>query len=241
MSDIKFVDIDDEYLDHLRENGDERVPKKDYGENKVKPFFPLFVKGDITYCSTVTSPKHNHYKFNESLDFTKLHDTHGRLIGVVHTNYMFPVLSKYVTELSEEALYEKFGGKDNDENGYASRSVSRLNTYSKLIKDCEVREKAMLNYSKAEAGVLPKNRVGRTLDFLKLEDVLIDYEVTKAFPDKEYEIKKIQHLNYIKVDEQSYCLTYNGLNDIEELPSVHNQIQKTFEIDGNKAKIEYEK
>lgn len=38
---IMWVQINEEYLNYLREHGDTRVPNQDYDEHKFKPFFPV--------------------------------------------------------------------------------------------------------------------------------------------------------------------------------------------------------
>jgi protein AbiQ len=77
-------------LDYLREK-EPRIPNKNYGGNKFKPFFkPLFISNGLIYVSQVSHPQSKHDKMLERSTFVKL-TTNGRLIGVVNLNYMFPV------------------------------------------------------------------------------------------------------------------------------------------------------
>lgn len=66
-----WIEIDEDYLMYLRDNGDPRVPQQNYGKNKFKPFFKLFSLGEIVYVTSVTSPKEKYKYFKEDLDFTK--------------------------------------------------------------------------------------------------------------------------------------------------------------------------
>lgn len=241
MNPVQFVEVDTEYLNYLRDHGDSRIPYKDYGVNRYKPFFKLFSVGDITYVANISSPKSKHYHYNDSLDFTKLQNKKGDLIGVVHTNLMFPVLNKHIKELSENDIAQILGGVENDHHGYVTKSLKRMSDYAYIIDATDVKDKAMINYSKAINGYLPSNRKGRTLDFEEMEETLIKYETEKAFPNKDFEITKIQHLHYLKIEGQSYCLTPDGLNEIENLSELHETITKSYELNDYKVSIDYEK
>lgn len=62
--------INEDYADFLRQNYEERIPKTDYGEDKLKPFFgELFRIGDLVYVTQVTSPKPRHFNLKQSIDF----------------------------------------------------------------------------------------------------------------------------------------------------------------------------
>lgn len=95
-----WIDIDDKYLDYLREF-EKRIPYSDYGTDKMKPFFGvLFDTDEFSYVTQVSHPQKRHEKMKQSRDFYKLYDSNqNRLIGVVNLNYMFPVFKTEIVRL----------------------------------------------------------------------------------------------------------------------------------------------
>ena len=95
-----WIDIDDKYLDYLREF-EKRIPYSDYGTDKMKPFFGvLFDTDEFSYVTQVSHSQERHEKMKQSRDFYKLYDSNqNRLIGVVNLNYMFPVFKTEIVRL----------------------------------------------------------------------------------------------------------------------------------------------
>ena len=88
---MKWKIINEKYMDYLRTNYESRIPKTNYGNDKLKPFFgELFRVGDLVYVTQVTSPKSRHYKLKQSIDFYKIYQG-SKLISCINLNYMFPV------------------------------------------------------------------------------------------------------------------------------------------------------
>lgn len=86
----KWKIINKDYLDYLRENYESRIPRTDYGNDKLKPFFGELMRvGDLAYVTQVSSAKPRHNKIKANIDFQKIihNDV---LIAVVNLNYMFP-------------------------------------------------------------------------------------------------------------------------------------------------------
>lgn len=83
--------INEDYTDYLRQNYEQRIPRTDYGADKLKPFFgELFRIDNLVYVTQVTSPKPRHYKLKEGIDFRKIYQGK-KLVSSVNLNYMFPV------------------------------------------------------------------------------------------------------------------------------------------------------
>lgn len=62
---LKWITVDEKYLDYLRTNVDSRIPNTNYGQNKLKPFFGvLFETENFAYVSQVSHPqdRHQHQK-----------------------------------------------------------------------------------------------------------------------------------------------------------------------------------
>lgn len=96
---FKWVDVPDEYLDFLRKNGDKRIPYKDYGADKFKPFFGvLFTTESFAYITQISHPQGRHYHMKDALDFVKIYKDE-RLLCIVNLNYMFPVPADLLTEI----------------------------------------------------------------------------------------------------------------------------------------------
>lgn len=119
---FKFYAIGKEYMDFLR-SVDERIPKQDYTKNQYnsstkqietiklyKPFIGIVftTSTGINYCTQISSPKERHFDLPEDIDFKKyyLKDKNGdkQLTGVINFNYMFPVPTSELTEVTSQNL-----------------------------------------------------------------------------------------------------------------------------------------
>lgn len=218
-----WIEIDEDYLMYLRDNGDPRVPQQNYGKNKFKPFFKLFSLGEIVYVTSVTSPKEKYKYFKEDLDFTKLKDKDKQLIGVVHTNFMFPVLEKNIRSLTDAEIIHILGGDTNDKNNYVSRSLERLKKYETLIRQRKVYDKAVKHYLNFENKKLRQDIHNRTLDFELLEEKLVKYEFDKVFKDNDVEVLLSMTINtiFVDIDDTRYTISHTDLYDLESLKEVH--------------------
>lgn len=100
---MKWIIVDELYLDYLRNNYEPRIPKTDYGEDKFKPFFGiLFEKDGLYYITQVSHAQPRHVKLKNSLDFYKVYTSvnkQEKLTAVVNLNYMFPIPKGLVADL----------------------------------------------------------------------------------------------------------------------------------------------
>lgn len=116
---MKWCTIDTEYIAFLKKV-DERIPNIEYGEYKFKPFFsPLFVKGNLTYVTQISSKKERHLKMKEQIDFIKIYDNkNNNLLGVVNLNFMFPVPNDRIINVNYKDIdkYRKFKSEEEKHN-----------------------------------------------------------------------------------------------------------------------------
>ena len=96
---LKWITVDEKYLDYLRTNVDSRIPNTNYGQNKLKPFFGvLFETENFAYVSQVSHPQDRHQHQKATMTFLKVfhNDT---LICVINLNYMFPIPMDKISEM----------------------------------------------------------------------------------------------------------------------------------------------
>lgn len=68
---MEWLVIDEKYLDYLR-NIDSRIPYSDYGINKYKTFFGVFISDRIFYYVTqIVHAQKRHEKIKANLDLKK--------------------------------------------------------------------------------------------------------------------------------------------------------------------------
>lgn len=128
----KWKIINKDYLDYLRENYESRIPRTDYGNDKLKPFFGELMRvGDLAYVTQVSSAKPRHNKIKANIDFQKIihNDV---LIAVVNLNYMFPVPVSEMTDLEYEKIEEYVDFKNDTAK---SKYIDLLKREMKYIKE----------------------------------------------------------------------------------------------------------
>lgn len=162
--------INSDFLDYLRKY-ENRIPKTDYGSNRMKPFFgALFEVGDLIYVTQISSAKPRHYKLKNSLDFHKYYFDN-QLIGVINLNYMFPVPKQYISNLdySKIELYRAFNNED-EKNKY----IKFLHKQLVAIKKLNIEKYAIKVYQLKEQN--PNHDISkRSFDFKSLERISLLY------------------------------------------------------------------
>lgn len=91
---ICFVNIRNQYLEYLNQNGDRQVPIEHSEQGRRKrPYIGILLTGrsGMDYVLPLTSPKPKHQRMRSSMDFHRLDS--GRL-GAVNINNMIPVLDE---------------------------------------------------------------------------------------------------------------------------------------------------
>ena len=164
-----WINIDDKYLDFLREI-EKRIPYSDYGPNKIKPFFGvLFDIDEFSYVTQVSHPQDRHVKMKQARDFYKLYDfdnDQSRLIGIVNLNYMFPILKNEIIKLEMSNIDAIRAFEDEIQK---SKYIDLLNKELKAINNLPIEKNAYKLYK--DKYTYPDSFISkRCLDYKALED-----------------------------------------------------------------------
>lgn len=229
--------IDEDYLIHLKENGDERIPDQDYGIDSYKPFFKLFTIKDMTYVTQINHFKKRHLYIREDLDFTKLKDNTGKILGVVNLNYMFPVLEKHLTKMDDKDIEEVVSQKWNQDK--VRSYIEMLEVEKQQILDRNVYEKAVLLYNEKQLNRLDPFMDKRVLDYTHLENKSVEYELHQHFDKEEISVSSSMGLFFADVDDERYTIKYDDLNRLQLIKEVHEiglelEKEQSVEIDISK-------
>ena len=166
---MKWINVDEEYLDYLR-SFEKRIPKTDYGSNKYKPFFGiLFETDNLYYVTQVSHPQKRYKKLKQQKDFYKIYDPTDskRFIAVVNLNYMFPIPKECTSKFMKKEIdtYRTF---DSDEA--KTQYIRLLNKELKAINKMDLGTKALelyeLKYSEPNSTISK-----RCIDFKRIEEL----------------------------------------------------------------------
>ncbi len=163
---ITWKIINEDYTDYLRNNYDKRIPKTDYGCDKLKPFFgELFRIDNLVYVTQVTSPKQRHYKLKKSVDFYKIYGTNHNLISCINLNYMFPVPDTEITDMKYKDIDRYVTFKSMTDK---SKYIQLLKYELTVINTLFIEQAAQDLYERKY--ILPQDSVSlRCFDFKALE------------------------------------------------------------------------
>ena len=169
---MKWVIIDDNYLDYLRKFGDNRIPRSNYGSDKFKPFFgELFKTKDYSYITQITSSKPRLEHLKEDKDFYKIYQGN-KLIAAINLNYMFPILTTklvYLNNYDDISKYRTFTS-DIEKGKYISLLKYELSEINKKPLTISAKYLYQNKYS------YPNNKLAkRCLDFRNLEIICNNY------------------------------------------------------------------
>ena len=92
---LSFYTVDMKLIRNMHSQGDDRVfsVSPQVGKNN-RPFVGLIVMlNDRQYCIPLSSPKEKHKSMKNGLDFHRILDSKGKLIGVLDFNGSFDILS----------------------------------------------------------------------------------------------------------------------------------------------------
>lgn len=157
--------INESYLDYLRENYEPRIPRTDYGDDKLKPFFGvLMTAGNLAYVTQISSAKPRHNTMKQQLDFYKI-TQNMQTIAVINLNYMFPVPLAELTSLKYRDIdqYVHFDSLKR-KHDYIALLKYEMSEIQKLPLEESAKHIYEIKYSKPEHSVSK-----RSFDFKKLE------------------------------------------------------------------------
>ena len=160
--------VDMKYIRDLA-NVDDRVRSVSPQINKqTRPFVGIVIINDNKqYCIPFSSPKPKHSKMKNNVDFTKMYDENGKMVGVLNFNSMIPVDKKVIAPLSLKI--QKY---DNAETIHYKEMVKNQLTWCQKHQDSIVAKANKLYKMITETPEKNINLTRRCCDFKKLEQVL---------------------------------------------------------------------
>ena len=92
MSRLNLYTMDMKYVRDLSKVDDNVMSVSPQAHKQSRPFVgTVVVCGQRSYCIPLSSPKPKHLRMKNSLDFSRIVDGKGKLIGVLNFNNMVPV------------------------------------------------------------------------------------------------------------------------------------------------------
>ncbi len=170
---LKWIIINEDYLNYLRNEGDERIPHSNYGGYKFKPFLGvLFEHNGFDYVTQISHYQQRHAFIKQDLDFIKIFNvSDGKPIAVVNLNYMFPVAKEFYFDVDYNQMDQvrKFSS-ESDKDKYVHLLQSEL---ANIKKTSIVGNAELLIKEKYEN---PSSKLSsRCVDFYHLEEVASKY------------------------------------------------------------------
>ena len=97
---LSLYTIDLKYIRNLAKADDNVLSISPQVGKSTRPFIGIIVICDEKqYCVPLSSPKAKHKNMKNDVDFSKIYDPHGTLIGVLNFNNMIPVRPNVITPL----------------------------------------------------------------------------------------------------------------------------------------------
>ena len=170
---LSFYTVDMKLIRNMHNQGDDRVFSISPQVSKDdRPFVGLIVMlNERQYCVPMSSPKLKHESMKNGLDFHRILDSDGKLIGVLDFNNMIPVRPDVV---------RKIQARINKSDNTATRHYKEL--MSDQLTFCRQNHEVIVNKAnKLYSMVHQKNTSGfvksRCLNWKKLEEILDRYQV----------------------------------------------------------------
>lgn len=171
-----------------------------------RPFVGVVVIcNDKRYCIPLTSPKPKHQKMKDGLDFLRLFDNKGKLLGAMNLNNMIPVDDRLIKKIillpfpTDSPQDIKYKDLLNDQLDWCNDNRKEIYGKASRLYDVVTR-----HYKGTE------RIVSRCCDFKKLEAALEQYLIAQGL-----EQPKQQQQEYIikKVSENEFnALKSSGMN-----------------------------
>jgi protein AbiQ len=160
------------YIRNLHKIDDNVLSVSPQAGKASRPFIGIIVIcDDKEYCVPLSSPKEKHKKMKNDVDFTKIFDTKGKLIGVLDFNNMIPVNKDLVEKIditihkSDDAATKHYKNLIKDQLTFCQQNqdtiIKKANKLYKLVYKKNVSE----------------NLKRRCLDYKKLEEALSKFKI----------------------------------------------------------------
>lgn len=132
-----------------------------------RPFLGVVVIcGTKQYCVPFSSPKNKHLKMKNDVDFSKIYDEDGKLLGVLNFNNMIPVRADIITKIDLKV----YPHDDPQTKRYKVLAAKQIN-FCRKNQDCIVR-KANKLYKLITEGRANSYLTKRCCKFTELEKIL---------------------------------------------------------------------
>ena len=165
---LNLYTVNMKYIRNLHNQGDDRVFSVSPQAGKdSRPFVGIVVIcGEKQYCIPLSSPKEKHKTMKNGVDFHRILDADGKLIGVLDFNNMIPVREDVLMEVDL-----KIHSKDTREmKHYKNLMIDQLN-FSRQNQDILIKKAEKLyKMVGRKNGSGPLKR--RCLKWSKLEQIL---------------------------------------------------------------------
>ena len=168
MKRLNFYTMDMKYVRDLAKVDDRVMSISPQLGKQARPFVGVVVVlENKRYCIPLSSPKPKHVHMKNSLDFSRIFDRHGKLIGVLNFNNMIPVNDRVIRKVdmrlrpNDNASTRHYKSLLNDQldwcNEHADAIVRKANRLYVLVTEHPERSRGLMR---------------RCCDFPRLESVL---------------------------------------------------------------------
>ena len=169
---LSFYTVDMKLIRNMHNQGDDRVFSVSPQAGKDnRPFVGLIVMlNERQYCVPLSSPKSKHESMKNGLDFHRILDSEGKLIGVLDFNNMIPVRPDVVKK-----IHPQISKNDNSAVQHYKELISDQLTFCRQNHEVIVNKATKLYrmvHQKKTSGFVKR----RCLNWTKLEEILDRYK-----------------------------------------------------------------
>ena len=173
---LSLYTVDMKLIRNFHNQGDDNVlsvsPQID---KSIRPFVGIvIICEDKQYCIPLSSPKTKHNKMKNDIDFHKIVDSNGKLIGVLDFNNMIPVRNDVLRKVDI-----KINPHDSEETKHYKNLVVDQINFCQQNQEIIVR-KANRLYRLINSRNVNRKLKSRCLNWNRLEIVLARYPVKKG-------------------------------------------------------------
>lgn len=169
---LSFYAVNMKYIRNLHNQGDDRVfSVSPQIKKEMRPFVGIVILcNEKQYCIPLSSPKEKHKEMKNTIDFHRVLDEDGKLIGVLDLNNMIPVREDVINVIDPKIL----PGDSQQKKYYKNLVIDQLN-YCRQHQDIIV-AKANKLYRMVKKKNTSGNLKRRCLNWEKLEEILSRFE-----------------------------------------------------------------
>lgn len=154
QSRLSLFTVDLKYVRNLANHdktGNVRSISPQIGKS-ARPFLGVIVIcDDKQYCVPLSSPREKHKKMNNDVDFSKIYDSKGKLIGVLNFNNMIPIREDVIRKIDLKIHH-------GDTSDIIGRKNIMINQLTACQQDCgAITKKANKLYRLVESGKVSYN------------------------------------------------------------------------------------